>query len=52
MLISLLVAVIVFALILWLIGFLPLPDSPFPIKTVLYVVVVVAAIIYLLRYLR
>lgn len=53
MLIELLIFVIVLLLVLWLISILPIPATgAFPLRTVLYVVVVVVAIVYLLRYLR
>jgi hypothetical protein len=45
-LIGLLVVVIIFGLLLWLVGMLPI-DPPF--KTVAYVIVVVILIIYLLQ---
>jgi len=52
MLVTLLIAVVIFVLIWWAISILPMPaNSPPHIKTVLYLVLIVAAIIYLLKYL-
>lgn len=51
MLVSLLITVLVFCVILWIVSIIPFPSSPFPIKTVVYVVIAVIFIVYLLRYL-
>lgn len=55
-LISLLILVVVVVMALWLIGILPVPEvvngKPFPFKTILYIIVILAAIFYLLRFLR
>lgn len=50
MLISLLVVLLVLCIVCWIISILPIPASPFPIKTILYVVVGLIAIVYLLRF--
>lgn len=47
MLESLIIAILVIALIVWLIGFIPLDAR---LKQILYVVVAVVGIIYLLRF--
>jgi hypothetical protein len=49
MLVSLLIALLVLAIVCWIISILPLPASRFPIKTVLYIIVAIIAIAYLLR---
>lgn len=49
MLIELLVVLVVLAIACWIISVLPIPASTFPIKTVLYVVIGIIAIVYLLR---
>jgi hypothetical protein len=48
--ISVLIAFLIFALVCWIISVIPLPESPFPIKVVLYVLAAVAMIIFLLRF--
>lgn len=50
MLIHLLIVLAVLAIVCWIISILPLPASSFPIKTVVYVIVGIVAIIYLLRF--
>lgn len=50
MLIPILIALLIFALVVWVIGILPLPTSPFPVKTILYVVATIILILYLLGY--
>lgn len=50
MLIQLLIVLAVLAIVLWIISILPIPASSFPIKTVLYIIVGIAAIVYLLRF--
>jgi hypothetical protein len=48
--VTLLVVLLVLALVCWLISILPIPASPFPIKTIAYVIVGIIAIVYLLRF--
>lgn len=52
MLITLLVAVIVFALVWWLIAIIPFPPPPFPpfIRTVLFIILIVIAIAWLINF--
>lgn len=50
MLITLLVVLLVLCIAAWIISILPIPAGPFPIKTVLYVLLGVIAIVYLLRF--
>lgn len=45
-----LVAVIIFLVAVWLIGILPVPASPFPVKTLLYVLAAVLLILYLIGF--
>ena len=47
-LLSLLVVCIVLSLICWIIGLLPLPPAMLPFRSVLYVIVAIAAVIFLL----
>lgn len=47
---SLLIVLAVLVIVCWIISILPIPASPFPIKTILYVIVGVVAIVYLLRF--
>lgn len=49
MIVSILVAVVIFVLVIWAIGFLPLPSSP-PLKTILYIIAIAALILYLVRF--
>ena len=49
MLVSLLIVLVVLCIAAWIISILPIPAGPFPIKTILYVILGVIAIVYLLR---
>lgn len=49
MLLTVLIFLIVLALVCWIIQLLPIPAGRFPIKTILYIVVAVIAVVYLLR---
>ena len=46
-LISLLILLVAFALIIWALGLLPIPD---PFRTIIYVVAALILIVYLLRF--
>lgn len=48
--IGLLVVLAVLCIVVWIISVLPIPASPLPIRNILYVIVGLAAIIYLLRF--
>ena len=50
MLVTILIAVLIFCLIWWLISILPLPAPLAQAKWVFYAVLVIAAIIYLLKF--
>lgn len=50
MLISIIVVLLVLAIACWIVSILPIPAGPFPIKTILYVLIGVVAIVYLLRF--
>ncbi len=50
MLVSLIVVLLVLCIAAWIVSILPIPASPFPIKTILFVLLGVIAIIYLLRF--
>jgi hypothetical protein len=49
-LLPILIAIIIFCIVVWAIGLLPLPKSPLPLKVILYVVAAAVLCIYLLRY--
>lgn len=49
-LIPLLIAMLIFAIMCWVISLLPLPAAPIPIKPILYAIAAVVLIIYLLRF--
>lgn len=51
MLIHLLIVLVVLCLVAWLIDILPIPASRFPIKTIVYVILIIVAIVYLLGFL-
>lgn len=48
--ITLIVVLLCLALACWIVSIIPIPAGPFPIKTILYVLIGVAAIVYLLRF--
>jgi len=50
LLVTLLVLVLIFCLVWWLIGILPLPEPLAKVKWVFYAVLVIFAVIVLLRY--
>lgn len=52
--IELIIFAVVFVLVLWLVSIIPLPPTPgaFPLRTVLYILVILVAIVLLLRYVR
>jgi hypothetical protein len=47
---SIIIAVLIWFLVLWLISIMPVPASPFPIQTLLYIMVTVVLILYLWRF--
>lgn len=49
-LIPILVALLIFAIVVWLISLLPLPASSIPFKTILYVLAAIVLIVFLLRF--
>jgi hypothetical protein len=49
MLISLVVVIAVLVIVCWIISILPTPPGGFPLKTVLYVLAGLVAVVYLLR---
>ena len=49
-LIPILIAFLIFAIVVWIIGLLPVPDSPFPINIILYILAAVILIVFLLRF--
>lgn len=48
--VSIVIALLIFVIVVWAIGVIPLPDNSPPIKWVLYVLAAVVLIFYLLRY--
>jgi hypothetical protein len=51
--ISLLVGLLIFVLVLWAIYLVPIPpDVKFPLKPILYIIVIIISIYYLLRFVQ
>jgi hypothetical protein len=51
-LIPILIALLIFAVVVWIISLLPLPSSPIPLKTILYVLAAIVLIVFLLRFIQ
>lgn len=47
--VTIIIYILVFALLYWLIGILPLPAPLAIVKTIMYIILVLAAIVVLLR---
>jgi hypothetical protein len=50
--IGILIALLVFALIVWIISLIPLPATGFPLRNILFAIAAILFILYLVGYVR